>query len=659
MDVVALLHRIAEWLVPARAASVAILAAVLATLLCGARRRGAGRLEATGLALLALGAIPALADWPWWLNLALLVAVSVLALVHLRAAPAGEPGDAAGRSARFTFAAVAGPLLIAVLLVVPGLGSYAGTLLLWEGEVVDGFATAFRAGLDPLARLGGSFLWNEGALTEGHSSLVFGGITYPLLLHVGFTVSVLRAVAAACGLLAVPLLYLQARRWLPPGAAVLATAAWSLSTTVLLYARYGTSLSATLLTLLLATFAVGTVRERGARSWWPAPLAAAALIVATLHYAPGRLVAVLLLVAAVCFLARDARRMTGAGVIGALLAGALLAGFVALQVRHGRTVMFFHAHGEQVFSLIEQPHQVAAYLGPPRAAGPADRSRALAFGAALVRANLPDLARLVGVIPRPEPRPEPGWSALVTDPPRIPLFLVPLLPFLALGVARSLRGVRNWPHGLLVAWTVVTVGAVMLSNRIDHHRLVTLAVPICLWLGVGLWHGLGILRRSGLPRAALAALLGGLAVAALLEAAWQLNRPRPVAGSRLVAATAQALRSLDGPVVAAYAADVRERFSAQLLLLERERSLGLPPHEPLRLRLQQALDDPQQRPRFTDTLVLAIGNAVGNGTLLLGPAADTQALAGGLQAQGFRVRRLDGPVGLFVVTAANGGISGP
>jgi len=210
-----------------------------------------------------------------------------------------------------------------------------------------------------------------------------------------------------------------------------------------------------------------------------------------------------------------------------------------------------------------------------------------------------------------------------------------------------------------VAWTVVTVGAVMLSNRIDHHRLVTLAVPICLWLGVGLWHGLGILRRSGLPRAALAALLGGLAVAALLEAAWQLNRPRPVAGSRLVAATAQALRSLDGPVVAAYAADVRERFSAQLLLLERERSLGLPPHEPLRLRLQQALDDPQQRPRFTDTLVLAIGNAVGNGTLLLGPAADTQALAGGLQAQGFRVRRLDGPVGLFVVTAANGGISEP
>jgi len=77
------------------------------------------------------------------------------------------------------------------------------------------------------------------------------------------------------------------------------------------------------------------------------------------------------------------------------------------------------------------------------------------------------------------------------------------------------------------------------------------------------------------------------------------------------------------------------------------------------LRLQQALGDSGERHRFTDTLVLAIGNTVGNGTLLLGPVAETLTLARGLEAQGFRVRRLDGPVGLFAVTAPASGVSGP
>ena len=658
MDAVTLLHRLAGWLEPSRLASAAVLLAVAGALSKAARRRRAGPGGAAGLALLALGAIPAFAPWPWQVNLGLLTAVVVLALVHLRAAPEADDEDGSGRSRR-AVVVVAAAFLLAGFFIVPRLGSYAGALLVWECEVAEGFAAAYRDGVGALSLLARHLLWSNGAVSEGHASLLYGGATYPLLLHAGFTTTALRAVAAALGLLTVPLFFAQARRWLPAGAALLATAAWSLSTSVLLYARYGTSLSATLATLLLATLGVGAVRERGARSWWPAPLAAAALIVATLHYATGRLVVLLLLAAAVGFLVRDARRLTRAGVAGALLAVALLAGFIALQVRHGRTDVFLFAHGEQFFGILANPRDVASYLGPALPAGQPARSQAVALGVALVRANLPDLGRLVGVISPPWPRPEPGWLALVTDPPKISLYFLPLLPFLVLGAASSLRRWRAWPDALLLAWVAVTVVAALLSNRVDHHRLATLCIPLAIWLGAGLWRALALLRRAGLPRAARAALLGGLAAAALLEAAWQINRPRPVVASPLVAATAQALRSLDGPVVAVLAADFRERTEAQLLLLERERSLGLPPHEPLRPPLQQALDDPRQRPRFADTLALAVGNLVGNGTLLLGPAAETQALAGGLTARGFRVRHLDGPVGLFAVTAPANGVSGP
>jgi hypothetical protein len=346
-------------------------------------------------------------------------------------------------------------------------------------------------------------------------------------------------------------------------------------------------------------------------------------------------------------------------VTGALLAAALLAGFLALQVGSGRAGLFLKAHGEQVFGILASPHEAARYLGRPLPTGRPARLEAAALGAALVRANLPDLGRLAGVVAWPGPSAQPGWRALRADPPQLPLYFLPLLPFVVLGASSSLRRWRAWPDALLLAWVAITVAAALLSNRVDHHRLMTLCIPLCVWLGVGLNLALALLRRAGLPRVARGALLGALAVAALLEAAWQLERPRPIAGSPLVAATEQALRALDGPVSAAFAADFRERTEAQLLVLERERALGLPPHEPLRMRLQQALDDPRQRPQFADTLVLAIGNTVGSGTLLLGPATDTLAIARGLEAQGFRVRPLDGPVGLFVVTAPANGVSGP
>jgi 4-amino-4-deoxy-L-arabinose transferase-like glycosyltransferase len=659
MDVIALLHRLAEWLVPARAASLAILVAVFATLLPGVRRRRTGSVEAPGLALLALGALPALAPWPWTVNAVLLVVVLVLSLLQERHFPdGGSPMDVGPTGVRASMAVGAATAVMA-LFVLPELGTYAGRLLIWEGEVVAGFAEAFRDHTSVLRYLGDCFLWTNGVVAEGHASLVYGGLTYPVLLRGGFSTWTLRVVAAVCGLLSAPVMYLLARRWFGRPAALLAAAAWAVSSTVLLYARYGTSLSATLATLLLATLATEVLRTRGGHAWWPAPLAVCALGIASLHYAPGRLVVVLLLAAAAGHLLRSVGRLSRSGAAGAALALALLAAFVGLQLRHGRAGQFLNAHGEQVLGILQQPDDAARYLGRPARGGPARAFDAASLGAALVRRNLPDLGPLVGVVARSGPPEEPGMLALREDPPKIPLYFVPLLPFLVFGAAVSLRRWRSWPHGLLLAWIGVTVGASLLSNRIDHHRLVTLCVPVCMWLGSGLWLGLGILRRAGLPRAARTALVAALLGAALLEATWSLNVPRPVTPAPLVVTAARALAGIAGRVTAALIGDERDRAAVELLLVERERVLRVRQGQQLPPRVSDALLDQHKRSRLGEEIARGLGEATARSTLLLGPVDDTVALALRLESLGYVVRRVTGPVDLFVVTAPPGGVKAP
>jgi 4-amino-4-deoxy-L-arabinose transferase-like glycosyltransferase len=545
------------------------------------------------------------------------------------------------------------------LFLLPELGTYAGTLLIWECEVLNGFAEPFRDHLPVLTYLADSFLWTNGVVSEGNRSLLYGGVTYPLLVHAGFSTWTLRAVSAAWGLLSAPLAYLLARRWLERPAAFLTAGAWAVSTTVLHYARYGTSLSATLATLLLASLAVEAARARGSRAWWPAPLAVCALAVASLHYSPGRLVVLLLLGALAGHALLGARRLNHSGAAGVALALVLLVAFVAVQVRHGRTRLFLHAHGEQVLGMLNQPGDVASYLGRPARRGVARSLDAVALGAALVRSNLPGLGRLAGIVPYSGPAAEPGRLTLLEDPPKIPLYFVPLLPFLALGAALSLRRWRAWPHWLLLAWVGVTVAASLLSNRIDYHRLVTLCVPVCVWLGAGLWVGLAALRRAGLPRVARTALVAVVLGAALLDNVWLLNLPRPVARAPLMVAAVGALEGIDGEVATALVGDEEDRAMVELVLLERERTLGIRGGDRLARRLQDLLQDPGKRARNGAALTRDLAVLASHGTLLLGPADDTMGLALSLETQGYRVRRVTGPVDLFVVAAPRDRIRTP
>jgi hypothetical protein len=212
---------------------------------------------------------------------------------------------------------------------------------------------------------------------------------------------------------------------------------------------------------------------------------------------------------------------------------------------------------------------------------------------------------------------------------------------------------------MLLAWTGVTIAASLLSNRVDHHRLVTLCVPVCVWIGSGLWLGLGVLRRSGLPRAVRGALVAALFGAALLESTWLLNVPRPVVPAPLVVTAAHALSGITGRVTAALIGDERDRAAIDLLLLERERGLRVRQAYRLDPRLLEALHDPRKRSLLGEEAARDLGETTVRGTLLLGPADETLALAARLEGLGYQVGRVVGPVDLVVVTAPRDDVKTP
>jgi hypothetical protein len=146
-------------------------------------------------------------------------------------------------------------------------------------------------------------------------------------------------------------------------------------------------------------------------------------------------------------------------------------------------------------------------------------------------------------------------------------------------------------------------------------------------------------------------LFGVLLGALLLEGVWLLNPPRPVSPPPIAAAVERMLDGTSGAVAAALVGDLRDRSAVDLILLERERALGFRPRGRLPQSLVDALHDREQRARPAETLLGQLGAAASEGTLVLGPADQTPALAAALEARGYAVRRVVGPVDLFVVTA--------
>ncbi|MDL1949692.1 hypothetical protein FBQ97_07755 [Acidobacteria bacterium ACD] len=456
-------------------------------------------------------------------------------------------------------------LLVGAFLLV-NLRTYAGALLVWEPAVLDGLESSFLARESPLGFFLRTLTWDDGLVSKGDWSPLYGAPAYALVTAGGFDAALLRLPSVGAALLTLLAAAILGRKLLGRGGAIAFASALALSPAVLFYGRYGTSLAATTLTVLIAAGLAILFLEATERLLRRAAVLGAALAMATLHYAPGRL-AVLFLVLflpAGALLGRPEVRKRRFQALGVLVL--LLGGFWGAQVVAGRSSRFLHARGEQLLNFLEERDYVASYLGRPVEPGSLTPREKLAIARNVAVSRVPELLRAI----EPSWKPATPVDLLGSDPPRLPFLPLPLLVPALWGLARSLRHPRR-PRTLIpLGLTAALTAPLLLTTRVDAHRLCLLVVPIGLWAADG---AVDLCRRLPRPAGVAAAIVLALAgVPHVYRPLHVFERPdvQPLASSLSVA-----VERASRPVMLAVAADHSVVGLIRLQILERQRQARL------------------------------------------------------------------------------------
>lgn len=463
-------------------------------------------------------------------------------------------------------------VLVALLLLLAGtfllvnLRTYAGALLVWEPAVLDGFETSFLAGESPSGFFLRTLTWDDGLVSKGDWSPLYGAPAYALLTAGGFDAARLRLPSVGAALLTLLAASVLGRRLFGRGGAVTFASALALSPAVLYYGRYGTSLAATTLTVLVAAGLAILFLEATESLFRRAAVLGAALALATLHYAPGRL-AVLFLVLflpAGVLLGRPELRARRFRALGALVL--LLGGFWAAQMAAGRSSRFLHARGEQLFNFFEDREYAASYLGREAEPGSLTAREKLAIARNVAASRVPELLRAVG----PSWKPATAADLIGSDPPPVPFLPLPLLVPALWGLVRSL-GHPLRPRTLIPLGLAVAVTApLLLTTRVDAHRLGLLVVPIGLWAADG---AVDVWRRLPRPAGVTVALV--LALAAVPHVYRPLHVFERPEIQPLVSSLSAAVERASRPVMLAVSADHTVVGLIRLQILERQRQARL------------------------------------------------------------------------------------
>lgn len=541
-------------------------------------------------------------------------------------------------------------VLVTGLLLFHDLSGFAGSLLVWESPVSREFGDAFLRGEGAGHFLVQRLLWDEGLMSSGQNSLLYGAGTYALFPLCGFTVFTLRLIPVLAALASIVALFFLVRRFHGPMLAAAAASMLSFSTIFLFYARYGTSSSTTVLTVIAAWFTVWLFLSGGRGAWWQGPLCGVALFIATLHYSPGRLVVLVFLGIVVLYQAIAWRRLWWRRALGLALLLAIVSGVWLCERgcnRHSEA--FLNARGEQYLNFLKDRFYLKEYLkrdvDPSRLT---NRDR-LELLWRVVQTTVPQYewfftpARTVGT---------PGSEVLDFDAPRIKLFFAPWVVFVLLGLSYSVFRWRDWRHATLLAWLVLCTPLLLLTNRVDAHRIFLLVLPVTLWAAWGVWDAARAMRFAGVPVVLQHILAGLLLFAALQNAAQQLFS-RQATRSAWCERLQKAITSVNRPVLLVVGPGISHMDAswANLAMLERHRlhpdwTGTLCPEEQAR----QLSDATEAR---DDAGAQFLERELATRAAILAPAGGFTRLAARLQQRGTVVRSCGGPAdGVLVAEAA-------
>ncbi len=522
------------------------------------------------------------------------------------------------------------------------LGTYVPVLLAWEPSVVQGFEDAWRSGTTSLGFLARTLRWEDGLVSAGYTSFFYGPPTYALLTNVGWTPAMLRLSSVLATVAALVVAFVSTRRLMGQRAASWAVVLLAVSPTVLYYARYGSCPAGTLLSLWIV-LAIGGPALDGTEIGWGRALAlGAALFLATLQYAPARIVVVLFLgFLALALLGRSDRghRQWLALVILILSAGLVF----GAERSVGHQGALLRARGEQIGEFMTHPGYIREYLGPTVQPGDLGMGERLEIVRAVVSRTVPELLELM----TPQTSRPSAEQLLHDDPPRLALYQGPLALFVCWGAVESFRRRRRLLPWFFAAWVAAVSASLLLTNRVDAHRLSILVIPFTVWAAWGLrsfeelWAGIGVPRALRASFFCLLAALGGVRAFQMLSLG-DTGLPPVAAALRPVIAAEKSW------IVMAVEGDNHSVGWAHLLTLNRVPDPSRPAVillDSVRLGLFGA-NGPEEG------ALDAIASVAERSLVVLGPMGGADVLRGALLKRGLRVRNAGTPeVPLQLVSA--------
>lgn len=550
-----------------------------------------------------------------WISLSLAI---VSAISHWRSHPETDSRPAPSGFATYLFSGLGFSAVVLLLLhhlvpnfIVP---------LVWEGTVIHGFLTEIQS-FDPWDAFVRRLLWSEGLLSEGDASLLYGFPTALLLSDYSSLLS-LRIFSVISFITAAALIGVFCKRFGHVTLGITAFIVFGLNELGLIFGRYGSSIAATILSVVVALVCCASTVTRPTLP--RVGLAVIAMYIATLGYAPARLIVLTLIGMTLLGLCLNP---TISRVRHLLLSTALCIGVVSvysLQHQYSRSQFFVSARQEQFFKLFDSGMWPDPLLPKWRAFKQENRPPTfadyLSFGGELIRGTtLPQLLDLTLPFDRaPDIRRE--FSA---DPLFLELYAPYLFPFLLIGILMSSSHFPRWMTHTLLVWCVAALAPVLLTNRADSYRTSMALVPFSMWIAVGLTEVMREFKRTRFPTPLMGAIACGALVAITMSRASALSVPRAALTRTDMLIESLEPSLLNGAIIGLEEQEFRGAAQTQLLILGRRQRELPAPAEILSAGLYQALvsvreSDAELQEQIIDRMSTALesGSAV-----IIGPRA--------------------------------------
>ena len=507
--------------------------------------------------------------------------------------------------------------------------------LVWEATVILNFL-AEMSNLDLAQALGSRLLWTQGLLSEGDRSLLYGFPTLYLLTHSSSLVSV-RLFSALYFLGAALGLALVCKRFYNPTIATLALFTFGLNELGLIFGRYGSSIASTIFATVLAFGTCASLANSPSIS--RAIVSVVSLYLVTLGYAPGRVIAVILVGMSLFGILDNKEKRLSSRVSIALVFCAGILVICAAQHNFGRLRQYAHVRGEKISSMMTTGYWPTPMLDKWRAfkaeARQPTASDYLSFGTTLLTSiTVPEFRYLIS----PFDQAQPAARRFTFDPLRLELYAKPLYPFVLLGLLLSARHTSRWMHLTLLAWFVVGAAPTLFTNRVDSYRTSMLLVPLSVWISVGIAEALYEARRVRVPRIGIACALLATAVTITASRAASLHvRFVQTSLTHVVASTLEP-RFVHNATIGVEHLEFRQLAMTRVVLLGEQQDGKPVPGYLLDYEQYSALNrgsPPEEKTRVLDKLVQDL-NA--NKPLILGPYGNMLPILRELSSKGFTVQ---------------------